>query len=118
MKLALGYPFYIFDEQQTPLELDPAYGEEFTQKYNLKMAKLAFDVAELIKKMDAQSAVGRLHSANSPQAKPTVYWPTAPSRDVRTGRRLFPICAFMGIRYWQRSNCLLKRRLSSASWPR
>ena len=55
MQLALGYPFFIFDEQQTPLELDPAYGEEFTQKYNLKMAKLAFDVAELIKKMDAQS---------------------------------------------------------------
>ena len=53
MKHALGYPFYILDEQETPLELDPAYGEDFTQKYNLKMAKLAFDVAQLIKKMES-----------------------------------------------------------------
>ena len=56
MKLALGYPFYILDEQQTPLELDPAYGEDFTQKYNLKMAKLAFDIAQLIKKIDTGPA--------------------------------------------------------------
>src|SRR5271165_5187868 len=70
MRLALGYPFFILDEQQTPLELDPAYGEEFTQKYNLKMAKLAFDISELIKKMEAQAA-----SAAAPvvAAKPTVY---------------------------------------------
>ncbi len=32
MKLSLGYPFYVFDEQETPLELDPAYGEEFTAR--------------------------------------------------------------------------------------
>src|SRR5271157_1313056 len=51
MKLALGYPFYVFDEQQTPLELDPAYGGEFSQKFNLKMAKLAFDIAQLIKQI-------------------------------------------------------------------
>ena len=72
MKLALGYPFYIFDEQQTPLELDPAYGEEFTQKYNLKMAKLAFDVAQLIKKLDAVPAADSAAPA-SVQAKSAVY---------------------------------------------
>jgi hypothetical protein len=71
MRLALGYPFYVFDEQQTPLELDPAYGEEFTQKYNLKMAKLAFDVAELIKKIDSQSKSGA--RAASATDKPTIY---------------------------------------------
>jgi hypothetical protein len=70
MKLALGYPFYVFDEQQTPLELDPAYGEEFTQKYNLKMAKLAFDVAQLIKKMESQTAA---LSATPITDKPTIY---------------------------------------------
>lgn len=69
MKLALGYPFYILDEQQTPLELDPAYGEEFTQKFNLKLAKLAFDVAELIKRMDAQSAAAPAPASD----KPTVF---------------------------------------------
>jgi len=71
MKLALGYPFYVFDEQQTPLELDPAYGEEFTQKYNLKMAKLAFDVSELIKKIDSQTKAGE--RAASGIDKPTIY---------------------------------------------
>jgi hypothetical protein len=73
MKLALGYPFFVFDEQQTPLELDPAYGEEFTQKYNLKMAKLAFDVAELIKKIDAQSPKAPLPDAIAGVEKPGVF---------------------------------------------
>jgi hypothetical protein len=74
MKLALGYPFYIFDDQQTPLELDPAYGEDFTQKYNLKMAKLAFDVAQLIKKLDAVPAADSADAtASAVQTKPAVY---------------------------------------------
>lgn len=78
MKLSLGYPFYIFDEQQTPLELDPAYGEEFTQKYNLKMAKLAFDVAQLIKKLETAPASNPLASSgpapvSSAQSKPGVF---------------------------------------------
>src|SRR5215469_15562815 len=71
MKQALGYPFYVFDEQQTPLELDPAYGEEFTQKYNLKMAKLAFDIAELIRKIDSQSRAGP--QAATTAERPTIY---------------------------------------------
>ena len=73
MKLALGYPFFILDEQQTPLELDPAYGEEFNQKYNLKMAKLAFDVAELIKKMDAKASAGSASGATAAVEKPAVF---------------------------------------------
>src|SRR5271167_1104228 len=73
MKLALGYPFYVFDDQQTPLELDPAYGEEFTQKYNLKMAKLAFDIAQLIKKMESLSVAGADTQASPDTAKSPVY---------------------------------------------
>jgi hypothetical protein len=74
MKLALGYPFYIFDEQETPLELDPAYGEEFTQKYNLKMAKLAFDVAQLVKKMETLPATATAAAQTIPAPdKPAVF---------------------------------------------
>jgi len=73
MKLALGYPFYVFDDQQTPLELDPAYGEEFTQKYNLKMAKLAFDIAQLIKKMESGPVAGTVTQKSPAKAKPSVY---------------------------------------------
>ena len=73
MKLSLGYPFYVFDEQQTPLELDPAYGEDFTQKFNLKLAKLAFDVAELIKKMDAQPPSAAASQRMPADDKPAVF---------------------------------------------
>ena len=37
MKDVLGYPFYIFDDEQTPLELDPTYGPDMAQKFNLKV---------------------------------------------------------------------------------
>ena len=40
MREALGYSFYEFDDQHVPLELDSAYGDEFTRKYNLKLAKV------------------------------------------------------------------------------
>lgn len=73
MKMSLGYPFYILDEQQTPLELDPAYGEDFTQKFNLKLAKLAFDIAELIKKIDAAAAASASPSAAAAIEKPVVF---------------------------------------------
>ncbi len=75
MKEALGYPFYEYDEQQVPLELDPAYGEEFTRKYNLKLAKLAYDIAGLIKKIESAPAVAS-KPAEAPAAvtsKPAIY---------------------------------------------
>jgi TIR domain len=76
MKAALGYPFYEFDEQQIPLELDPAYGEEFTRKYNLKLAKLAYDVAGLIKKIESPtptaSKASEVASAVA-TSKPAIY---------------------------------------------
>lgn len=71
MRLALGYPFFVFDEQQTPLELDPAYGGEFQQKFNLKMAKLAFDIAQLIKRIGPD--VGDRAASASRTDKPAVY---------------------------------------------
>ncbi|HVP49698.1 MAG TPA: hypothetical protein VMT56_00600 [Candidatus Bathyarchaeia archaeon] len=73
MKLSLGYPFYIVDEQQTPLELDPAYGEDFTQKFNLKLAKLAFDIAELIKRLDTAAAASTVSAAGVAVEKPAVF---------------------------------------------
>jgi hypothetical protein len=71
MKDALGYPFYVFDDEETPLELDPAYGGDLVQKYNLKLAKLAWDVSQLIKKLETAAAPDPA-AAPSP-AKPVVY---------------------------------------------
>ncbi len=75
MKEALGYPFYEYDEQQVPLELDPAYGEDYTRKYNLKLAKLAYDIAGLIKKIESAPAAASKPAA-APAAvtsKPAIY---------------------------------------------
>lgn len=71
MREMLGYAFYTFDADQTPLELDLAYGAEIAQKYNLKVAKLAWDIAQLIKKLDPVAAGEPLGAAVS--SKPAVY---------------------------------------------
>jgi hypothetical protein len=69
MKDALGYPFYICDDQETPLELDPAYGGDLAQKYNLKLAKLAWDLAQLIKKLETSGP----SPAAPAEPRPVVY---------------------------------------------
>jgi hypothetical protein len=72
MRDVLGYPFYIFDDEQTPLELDPAYGPEIAQKYNLKMAKLAWDITQLLKKLVPTASVETVVAEISP-SKPVIY---------------------------------------------
>ena len=47
VKDLLGYEFFRV-EGDTPLELDPAYGESFGQDYNRKIGQLAWDVKELV----------------------------------------------------------------------
>ena len=119
MKLALGYPFYVFDDQQTPLELDPAYGEEFTQKYNLKMAKLAFDIAQLIKKME--SLIGcRRGPRRRRQPKPSrpFIWRIAVSTGARIARPLTQIFDCMATRFWRKSSYPWTRKRSSPSSTR
>lgn len=70
VKDVLGYEFFTF-EDETPLELDPAYGEKFAQDYNRKVGKLAWDISQLLKKLET----GTGHSGHDKQnmAKPTVY---------------------------------------------
>jgi len=66
-----GYPFYVMDDDQTPLELDPAYGPGFAQQYNVKIAKLAFEVAKTLEKME--SASPEQAAAATMDDKPTIY---------------------------------------------
>lgn len=73
MREALGYSFYEFDEQHVPLELDSAYGEEFARKYNLKLAKLAFDVAQLIKTIECPAPQPAHSQETARSAKLAVY---------------------------------------------
>lgn len=68
MKVALGYEFFVV-EDGTPLELDPAYGEAFGQKYHRKVAKLSNEIAQLLKSLGNGSGAGATPQA----AKATIY---------------------------------------------
>lgn len=72
MKGSLGYEFYIFDDEKTPLELDPAYGPDIAQKYNLKVAKLAWDITQQIKTLEA-AAPDKTIAAEPVPSKPAIY---------------------------------------------
>jgi hypothetical protein len=66
MQKALGYPFYMTDEQKTDRELDPEYGENFKKRWYDQIAKLAVDIAQLIKEMELASPAAA--AAGTPQA--------------------------------------------------
>jgi hypothetical protein len=71
MKDTLGYEFYKYEEE-APLELDP---KENAQDYRRKVNKLAWDIAQLLEKLDAgsdednQSFEEQAHA----ETKPPVY---------------------------------------------
>src|SRR5207249_10964358 len=50
MKEALGYDFFVI-ENGAPFELDPAFGDKFVQEYNRKVGKLAWDITQLLNKL-------------------------------------------------------------------
>lgn len=84
MKEVLGYPFYTFDDEQTPLELDPAYGDELAQKYNVKVAKLAWDIAQFLRKLETADPESAAPVDAAPSKRP-VYLAEC-SYDVRDSR--------------------------------
>ena len=55
MKDVLGYDFFTVKDG-TPLELDSAYGQEYAQLYNQKVAKLAWDVAQMLKTLEDEGS--------------------------------------------------------------
>jgi hypothetical protein len=72
MKDILGYPFYVFDDEHAPFELDPAFGPDSGQKFNLKVAKLAWDICQQLKKLEA-SGNGQQRVTLPVTSKPTIY---------------------------------------------
>jgi hypothetical protein len=69
VKDVLGYEFFAF-EDGAPLELDSAYGETFAQDYNRKIGKLAWDISQLLKRLETDNGSGYDLQAT---AKPAVY---------------------------------------------
>ena len=72
MQQVLGYEFYTLDEDQAPFELDPLFGPPMAEKYYLKVSKLAWHIAQFIKKLDADASA-RTGAAASFGSKAVVY---------------------------------------------
>jgi hypothetical protein len=72
VKDLLGYEFFRV-EGDTPLELDPAYGETFGQDYNRKIGQLAWDVKELVEDLVTTAAAGDEAAEAKTATKPVVY---------------------------------------------
>jgi hypothetical protein len=77
MRDLLGYEFFTVKDG-VPLEFDPAYGQEYAQLYNQNVAKLAWEVAQLLKTLQAEGRASKSDDRNvlsEPQApsKPAVY---------------------------------------------
>lgn len=91
MNEVLGYEFYTIKDG-APLELDPGYGPEYAQQYKQKVAKLAWDIAQILKTLEAKAnAAGGNGNGNggehSGTSKPVVYLAEC-SRDRRPAREL------------------------------
>lgn len=52
-KEVLGYEFFAYDNE-VPLELDAAYGEEYGQAYKRKVAQLASDLSKILKQFESE----------------------------------------------------------------
>ena len=77
MKDVLGYEFFAVKDG-VPLDLDPAYGQEYAQLYNQNVAKLAWEVAQLLKALEAlggtSASAGKTVNREPPvPGKPAVY---------------------------------------------
>lgn len=57
----LGYEFFAY-ENEVPLELDAAYGEEYGQAYKRKVAQLASDLSRLLKELESNELSGNAGS--------------------------------------------------------
>jgi hypothetical protein len=83
MKDALGYEFFTY-EGGAPLELDPVANP---QAYKLKVNKLAWDIVQLLKKLEATTGVNAIGRHAPVTAKPAIYLAEC-SRDQREAREI------------------------------
>lgn len=73
MQQILGYRFYTLADDEVPMELDPIYGEDLAQEYCRQMGKLAWELAQMLKLLEAQAPHGEKHASEPDTSKPTVY---------------------------------------------
>lgn len=64
----LGYQFYTFDEEDHPMELDPAYGKEVEQAYLRKLNALAWEIASFLQMIEEDETLGLKEKVNGTTA--------------------------------------------------
>jgi len=73
LQQVLGYQFYETDEDQTTTrELAPSYGDKSKQDFMRRVAKLAFDIRQLLGKLECHAET-EAAAAPSPAGRPVVY---------------------------------------------
>ena len=77
MQDTLGYEFFTIKDG-APLEFDPAYGQEYAQLYNQNVARLAWEVAQLLKILKTEENASDSNDKNVKSAlqvpsKPAIY---------------------------------------------
>lgn len=72
MQELLGYDFFVF-EDGVPMELDDAYGQQYGQDFNRKVNKLAYEISELLKRLDASNDESMEKPSIAATDKPVVY---------------------------------------------
>ena len=115
MKNVLGYEFFTL-EDGAPLELDPAYGEKFAQDYNRKVGKLAWDIAQLLKKLEAVTAPANKVATRTPRPKRPSIWPNVVMTARRPEKSWKAIYDAMAIPSCRISSCRGMRRTMSRPW--
>ncbi|MBS0371090.1 MAG: TIR domain-containing protein [Proteobacteria bacterium] len=80
----LGYEFFEFDEDRTPRELDPAYGDQPRQAFLRKANKLAWDLAAQLEQLQQQPAANDAVGTDN-ATKPAIFLAEC-SRDRRDAR--------------------------------
>lgn len=83
MQKALGYEFYMEDaKRKIKRELDPEYGEDFKEEWIAQITKVAIDIAQMMKELDAASASGTSSQTASAAASPAPSGTPAAARPV------------------------------------
>jgi hypothetical protein len=85
----LGYEFFEFDDDRTPLELDPAYGDKARQAFLRKLNKLAWDIAsqlDQLRELEATPAPNALGKAPATAPGKARIFLAECSRDQREAR--------------------------------
>lgn len=82
MRSIVGYQFYDVSDDDIPIELDPIFGTEIASKYHVKIAKMAWEIARILKLLELKpqpapavnlTASQTTSLAEEERKRPTVY---------------------------------------------